>query len=133
MPKDPISEQTAPTQEMAEQVAKAMGCEGAHKVGDSWAPCESHAAMMILIRQGKDGYERWRDKQQKPKGKPNRIILQPGLEAELGKRTRRFEPMTERTRGIDTLPGGGLVNKSLRDAFGDAIKAPERHQNFPTY
>ena len=122
MVKDPLSAETAPTREVAEQVARTMGCSGAHQAGDGWAPCESHEEMIALIRHGKDGHRAWKQRQNRPSVTPRRIIVQPGLAAELGKRTRHFEPLTERgIRGIDTLPDGGLVSKSLKDALKDAI------------
>lgn len=126
-----FSQQTAPTREMAEQVAHAMGCSGAHKVGDGWAPCESHEAMMLLIRKGKEGYDAWKQHQRRANVKPRRVIVQQALAAELGMRRRRFEPLTERgVRGIDTLPDGGLVSKSLKDVLREAIENPAQTEDF---
>ena len=37
-----MSEQLYDTKEEAEQAAKALGCKGAHQMGDKWMPCEKH-------------------------------------------------------------------------------------------
>ena len=31
-----------PTRELAEDQAKSLGCEGAHRMGDFWMPCSEH-------------------------------------------------------------------------------------------
>ena len=37
---DPIDDQTVPTEEMAKELSKILGCTGAHKIDDGkWGPC----------------------------------------------------------------------------------------------
>jgi hypothetical protein len=53
---DPISGQTVPTRAAALRLARTMGCQGAHRQGDGWMPCESHRALMALVRGGVESY-----------------------------------------------------------------------------
>lgn len=64
MAKDPLEGQTLPSEALARRTAKLIGCEGAHKIGDAWGPCESPEALKILIRRGAPAYREWRSKQQ---------------------------------------------------------------------
>ena len=51
MAKDPFEGQTVPTEEMAKELSKILGCSGAHKVGDdAWGPCESPKDLKKPIR-----------------------------------------------------------------------------------
>lgn len=123
MPKDPIADQTIPNRALAERVARSLGCQGAHRKGDGWAPCESNEALMTLIRRGAAGYREWKKRNQGETGraqKAQRIIVNPQLQDELKKkpkkRHRRRKPKKQWEQlgehgvpGIDTLPGGGLV------------------------
>lgn len=59
MPKDPIDGSTLPTQAAAKKISKILGCKGAHKVGDEWAPCPSRADLDYLIKHGSAKYREW--------------------------------------------------------------------------
>jgi hypothetical protein len=123
--KDPIADQVINDRKLAERVARSLGCQGAHKKGDGWAPCESNEALMTLIRKGAAGYREWKKRNSGEKSgratKAIRVIVQPELEDRKKRRCRRrhcrryrnhhWEHLGERgVQAIDTLPGGGLVS-----------------------
>ena len=63
MAKDPLEGQTVPTEEMAKELSKILGCSGAHKVGDeAWGPCESPKDLKKLIRV--EPLREWKKRQQ---------------------------------------------------------------------
>ena len=65
MAKDPLLEQTVPTEKMAKELSKILGCSGAHKVGDNWGPCESQRDLKKLIELGNPSFREWKKKQQR--------------------------------------------------------------------
>ena len=62
---DPIEGETVATQDAAEKLSRMLGCQGSHKQGDAWGPCESQEALMVLIRRGAKGYRDWQKRQKK--------------------------------------------------------------------
>ena len=62
---DPIEGETVATQDAAEKLSRMLGCQGSHKQGDAWGPCESQEALMVLIRRGAKGYRNWQKRQKK--------------------------------------------------------------------
>lgn len=82
----------------AVRLARRLGCEGAHQLDDgSWAPCATPEALTTVVREGADGYKKWKREQSSLKN---------------GDRERGVA-------GIDSLPGGGLV--SGKSALSRAI------------
>jgi hypothetical protein len=68
MAKDPLQDQTVPTEKMAKELSKILGCSGAHKVGeDAWGPCESPKDLKKLIAVGNPAFREWKKRQQKKK------------------------------------------------------------------
>lgn len=63
MAKDPLEEQTVPTEKLARELSKILGCSGAHRVGDNWGPCESHGDLRRLIRMGNPAFREWKKRQ----------------------------------------------------------------------
>jgi hypothetical protein len=83
---------------------------------EGWQPCESHEALMILIRRGAGAYRRHRDGQKSAK----RVVLSPEVEKFLaeqkrrkrkGKR-RRWENLGE--RGVTAIDGSGAGITGVR-------------------
>ncbi len=62
---DPIEGETVATRIAAEKLSRMLGCQGAHRQGDAWGPCESQEALMVLIRRGAKGYRNWQKRQKK--------------------------------------------------------------------
>lgn len=57
---DPIDDQTVPTEEMAKELSKILGCAGAHKIDDGqWGPCPSREHLNYLIKNGSPAYREW--------------------------------------------------------------------------
>ena len=57
---DPIDDQTVPTEEMAKELSKILGCTGAHKIEDGkWGPCPSRKHLNYLIKNGSPAYREW--------------------------------------------------------------------------
>ena len=57
---DPIDDQTVPTEEMAKELSKILGCTGAHKIDDGkWGPCPSREHLDYLIKNGSPAYREW--------------------------------------------------------------------------
>jgi len=72
MSKDPLEGQTVPTKKMAEKLSAMLGCSGAHRVGESWGPCESRKDLDKLIELGNPEFREWKKKQRgKEKAQPN--------------------------------------------------------------
>ena len=68
MAKDPLTDQTVPTKEMAEQLSRILGCSGAHKIGEGeWGPCESPRDLMKLIELGNPAFRDWKKQQRNKK------------------------------------------------------------------
>tara|TARA_B100000287_G_C20608080_1_gene770900 strand:+ start:840 stop:1376 length:537 start_codon:yes stop_codon:yes gene_type:complete len=63
MSKDPLEGQTVPTKKMAEKLSAMLGCSGAHRVGDSWGPCESNEDLNKLIELGNPEFREWKKRQ----------------------------------------------------------------------
>ena len=63
--RDPIEGETVATRDAAEKLSRMLGCQGSHKQGDAWGPCESQEALMVLIRRGAKGYRDWQKRQKK--------------------------------------------------------------------
>lgn len=66
--KDPLEDQTVPTEKMAKELSKILGCSGAHKVGDdAWGPCDSPKDLKKLIELGNPAFREWKKRQQAKK------------------------------------------------------------------
>ena len=65
MADDPILNETVPDKKTATKLAKTLGCEGAHQMGDGWHPCESHEALLALINGGAAGYRSYKERGKK--------------------------------------------------------------------
>ena len=61
-PKPDFSQQALPTRRQAANVARLMGCSGAHQVGDKWMPCASAEQLEALFEGGVRAYRVIRDK-----------------------------------------------------------------------
>jgi len=96
MPADPIDGQTVPTEKIAQQVAKVLGCAGAHKVDDQWAPCPSREDLDFLIKNGAPAYREWRDSK---KSFLERHVISPEINLDLEVKEkangRRYRTRTE--------------------------------------
>ena len=91
-----MAEKTSPTRAEALRLARRLGCDGAHQLPDgSWAPCAAPDGLQAIVSEGPKGYEKWKATRQRE-----------SLRGEHG------------TRGISTLPGGGLVSASPTGPFG---------------
>lgn len=63
---DPIDDQTVPTEEMAKELSKILGCTGAHQIDDGkWGPCPSREHLNYLIKNGSPAYREWVAKRRK--------------------------------------------------------------------
>tara|TARA_B100000029_G_scaffold475831_1_gene519460 strand:+ start:4561 stop:5115 length:555 start_codon:yes stop_codon:yes gene_type:complete len=62
---DPVKNQVLPTRKQALQVAKMLGCTGAHKKEGGWGLCESQEGLEILIEEGSRAYRAWREEEGK--------------------------------------------------------------------
>jgi len=93
MPKDPIDGETVATRGAALKIAKTLGCDGAHNTDAGWVPCESREALLILIREGKAGYEAYQKRQKRKtlqqKSKARRTVITPLTEGEDGRKKYR--------------------------------------------
>lgn len=98
---DSAEDMSVPTRRQAARVARMIGCQGAHQHDDgTWMPCATHDEMLSTLEMTKSR----RRRQRRGYGAPA---------------PRRFEQLIERgVRGIDTLPGGGLVSAPISAKAG---------------
>lgn len=65
-----------PTRAAAEKISKILGCRGAHRMGDQWAPCPTHEDLVFLIENGSAEY---RERVKRRRGAKVRYILDSAL------------------------------------------------------
>lgn len=94
----PPDDFSLPTRRQALRAARTLGCEGAHQHDDgSWMPCASHTEMVSLLK-ASGNMKGQRVRQRRGYGAPP---------------PRKYQQLIERgIRGIESLPGGGLVSSS---------------------
>ena len=87
MAKNWMEDQTVPTEKMAEELSKILGCSGAHKVGDMWGPCESRGDLKRLIRMGNPAFREWKKRQGKKERSEKGVMFKgAGAKENLGSR-----------------------------------------------
>lgn len=84
----PKNENVLPDRESAIRLARRLGCEGAHETEGGWAACPSPEALIATVRDGADGFKKWKASQGAGDGERERGIA-----------------------GIETMPDGSLVSQ----------------------
>lgn len=114
MKKKPGEELSVPTRRQASQVARMIGCSGAHQLDDgTWMPCSTHEQLSERIGKGETKSLKPRKRRKRKGNKP----------------VDGYERLLERgVTGIETLEGGGLVSaqisaKAARKARRDRLAA----------
>jgi hypothetical protein len=75
--KTPAQELEVPSQRVAEQVAKLLGCQGSHRTETAWAPCEDQKKLIDLVVGGVAAYRSDKAdpaKRRKKKGRRKRTV-----------------------------------------------------------
>ncbi len=107
-----------PTREDAEKVAKTIGCRGVHEHEGKWYPCASQEALAEVSNRAED------DSWLRTIGEKGAVSVSGRKRRKRVNRTRNWENLRERTYGVESVPGVGLVSGSPATAFsgGDSGK-----------
>ena len=96
----------------AERIARNIGCSGAHKMPDgTWMPCSSHEDLVrVSTGAEEDSWLETADSKgaTSVSGRRRRRRVN---------RTRQWQNLRERTYGVESVPGVGLVSGDPATAF----------------
>jgi len=108
----------APTREDAERVAATIGCRGVHEHEGKWYPCASQEALAEVSNRAED------DSWLRTIGEKGAVSVSGRKRRRRINRTREWQNLRERTYGVESVPGVGLVSGSPATAFsgGDGGK-----------